>query len=76
MTPAGDGDINWVRRARLPDGRGAGSSSRPARSWTLPRVDAAPTERIVFEARFYHAMARRWDEDGICPEIAHFDRER
>lgn len=69
---AGDGNINWVRRARVREG---------GRSWIVkqarPRLERFPeyeasTERIVFEARYY-ARVRALDSDGICPEILHFD---
>lgn len=69
---AGDGNINWVRRARV-----AGDD----RSWVVkqarPALERFPeyqvtTERIVFEARYY-ARTRPWDREGICPEILHFD---
>ncbi len=72
---AGDGNINWVRRARLADGRSwIVKQARPA----LERFPEyrADTCRIVCEARWTE-LARKYDEDGICPEILHFsERER
>jgi len=72
---AGDGNINWVRRARLPDGRSwIVKQARPALE-RFPQYRVS-TERIVFEARYY-AVARPLDPVGICPGIHHFDeRER
>jgi 5-methylthioribose kinase len=75
VEPAGDGNINWVRRARLADGR----------SWIVkqarPELERFPqyqvtTERSVFEARYYE-RTRPLDDGRICPQILHFDeRER
>jgi 5-methylthioribose kinase len=74
VEPAGDGNINWVRRARLPDGRSwIVKQARPALE-RFPEYRVS-TERIVFEAR-YTELARGI-AGGICPEIVHFDeRER
>ena len=79
---AGDGNINWVRRARVSAPEGASSDGT---SWIVkqarPALERFPeyqvtTERIVFEARYY-ARTRPWDQEEICPEILHFDeRER
>ena len=72
---AGDGNINWVRRARVADGRSwIVKQARPAlERFPEYRVD---TRRIVFEARYF-ALVRDHDAEHICPEILHFDeRER
>jgi len=72
---AGEGNINWVRRARVADGRSwVVKQARPAlERFPEYRVD---TRRIVFEARYF-ALARDHDAEHICPEILHFDeRER
>jgi 5-methylthioribose kinase len=71
VEPAGDGNINWVRRARTPDGRSwIVKQARP----TLERFPQyqASTERIVFEARYF-ATVRPFDTDAVCPAVLHFD---
>jgi len=71
VEPAGDGNINWVRRARAADGRSwIVKQARP----TLERFPEyrASTERIVFEHR-YHELATKLPEGGICPKIVDFD---
>lgn len=75
VEPAGDGNINWVRRVRLPDGRSwVVKQARPVLE-RFPEY-AAPTERIVCETRYYERV-RSLDDAGICPEVKHFDeRER
>jgi 5-methylthioribose kinase len=72
VEPAGDGNINWVRRVRV---RGTTRSfvvkqARPA----LERFPEyrAPTERIVFEARWYE-IARGLAPDPVCPQLLRFD---
>jgi 5-methylthioribose kinase len=73
---AGDGNINWVRRARL-----AGGPSPGGRSWVVkqarPALERFPqyqvsTDRILFEQR-YLETARRWDRDRVLPAIHRFD---
>jgi 5-methylthioribose kinase len=77
---AGDGNINWVRRARAscPTELHAG-----VRSWIVKQARLAlerfpeyqvSTERIVFEHRYYEAVARH-DLDAVCPRIHAFDAE-
>jgi len=77
---AGDGNINWVRRARV-SAPGESAASRP--SWIVkqarPALERFPeyqvtTERIVFEHRWYETV-RDFDEDGVCPQIHGFDVE-
>jgi 5-methylthioribose kinase len=71
VEPAGDGNVNWVRRARAADGRSwIVKQARPALE-RFPEY-AAPTERIVFEHR-YHELARKQPEGEICPRIVDFD---
>lgn len=73
VEPAGDGNINWVRRAT--------ASGPPPRSWILKQARPAlerfpqyqaPTERIVCEAR-YLERAGVWDAEGVCPRVHRFD---
>ncbi len=76
---AGDGNINWVRRARLADGRSwVVKQARPTLE-RFPQYRADP-RRIVFEARYFELaseLAHEPGRAGICPEILHFDeRER
>jgi 5-methylthioribose kinase len=72
VEPAGDGNINWVRRVRV---RGTGRSfvvkqARPALE-RFPEYQA-PTERILFEARWLEIAARLVPEP-VCPEVLRFD---
>ena len=72
---AGDGNINWVRRATI---RGAETRSlivKQARP-TLEKFPEyeAPTERLAFEARWFE-LAAAHDPGGICPRLDHFDVE-
>ena len=76
VEPAGDGNINWVRRVRF---------GEPPRSIVVkqarPELERfpeyqAPTERIIFEARYYE-RARPLEPSPVCPRVIHFDtRER
>ena len=77
---AGDGNINWVRRARVSAPEGA---SLVGASWIVkqarPALERFPeyqvtTERIVFEHRWYETV-RPFDLDRVCPEIHGFDAE-
>ena len=73
VEPAGDGNINWVRRATAlgPPARGyILKQARPALE-RFPQYHA-PTERIVCEAR-YLERARAWDSEGVCPRVHRFD---
>jgi 5-methylthioribose kinase len=70
VEPAGDGNINWVRRVR-----GSGRSfvvkqARPALE-RFPEYEA-PTERIVCEAHYYETV-RALDRDHVCPNVLGFD---
>jgi 5-methylthioribose kinase len=76
VEPAGTGNINWVRRARsLSDGASwVVKQARPA----LERFPEyrAPTERALFEARYFE-MAAPFDREGVCIGVLFFDeRER
>jgi len=73
VEPAGDGNINWVRRAT--------AAGPPARSYVLKQARPAlerfpqyqaPTERIVCEARYLERV-RAWDPAGVCPRVHRFD---
>jgi 5-methylthioribose kinase len=73
VAPGGDGNINWVRRVRV--------SGPPPRSFVLkqarPALErfpqySAPTERLLFEARWFE-LARARDDVGICPHVLALD---
>jgi 5-methylthioribose kinase len=73
VEPAGDGNINWVRRATL--------SGPPPRSYVVKQARPAlerfpqyqaPTERIVCEARWLEEV-RALDVDAVCPRVHRFD---
>lgn len=72
VEPAGDGNINWVRRVRLPGASGSlvVKQARPALE-RFPEYQVT-TERIVFEARYYEEV-RPFDRQGLCPAVLHFD---
>jgi len=70
VEPAGDGNINWVRRVRTPARSVVVKQARPALE-RFPEYEA-PTERIVCEARYYE-IARALDVDRVCPAVLHFD---
>jgi 5-methylthioribose kinase len=72
---AGDGNINWVRRATI-EGNERRSfivkQARPALE-KFPEYEA-PTQRLAFEARWFELSAPH-DPGEICPRIDHFDPE-
>lgn len=73
IEPAGDGNINWVRRATLPGPHARSyvlKQARPALE-RFPQYQA-PTERIVCEARWLERV-RPFDAEGICPRVHRFD---
>jgi len=73
VEPAGDGNINWVRRATAlasPPRSYVVKQARPALE-RFPQYQA-PTERIVCEARYLEHV-RGWDADGVCPRVLCFD---
>jgi 5-methylthioribose kinase len=69
---AGDGNINWVRRARIPgDGRSwVVKQARPALE-RFPEYQVS-TRRIVMEARYYETVAPL-DRRRLCPRVHLFD---
>jgi 5-methylthioribose kinase len=70
IEPAGDGNINWVRRVSSGERSWIVKQARPALE-RFPEYRAS-TERIVFEARYY-ARVRPLDREGVCPKILDFD---
>ena len=72
VEPAGDGNINWVRRVRAP-ARGTSwivKQARPALE-RFPQYHAS-TERILFEARWFE-IARPLDRERVCPRVLDLD---
>ncbi len=70
---AGDGNINWVRRARIGGPRARSlivKQARPALE-RFPQYQA-PTERMLFEAR-YAETARPFDTDAVLPRFLDVD---
>jgi 5-methylthioribose kinase len=74
VEPAGDGNINWVRRVRV---------ESPARSFVVkqarPALERFPqyevsTDRLLFEER-YLRRARELDREGVLPAVEAFDAE-
>jgi 5-methylthioribose kinase len=70
---AGDGNINWVRRARLGDGRSwVVKQARPALE-RFPEYRVS-TGRILAEALYYESVAAL-DRQQSCPRVVRFDAE-
>ena len=73
VAPAGDGNINWVRRVRAADGT----------TWVVKQARAAlerfpeyrvTTERMVFEARYGEIVRERVaTHAGVLPRLIFFD---
>jgi 5-methylthioribose kinase len=70
---SGDGNINWVRRVEVGGARARSFVLKQARP-ALERFPqyAAPTERLLFEARWFD-LARAHDGDAICPRVIALD---
>jgi 5-methylthioribose kinase len=71
VEPAGDGNINWVRRARAADGRTWIVKQARGALEKFPQYEA-DTSRLKCEAR-YLEVARSYDFDGVLPGVHHFD---
>ena len=73
VEPAGDGNINWVRRATVGarvDRSYVVKQARPALE-RFPQYQA-PTERIVCEARYLERV-RPLDAEAVSPRVHRFD---
>lgn len=72
---AGDGNINWVRRATIEGSEHRSLIVKQARPQLekFPEYEAPPA-RLAFEARWFE-LAAPHDPDGICPHILHFDAD-
>jgi 5-methylthioribose kinase len=71
VEPAGDGNINWVRRVRGAPGRSfVVKQARPALE-RFPEYQVT-TDRLVFEARYFEVTAAL-DRGGVRPRVVHFD---
>ena len=75
LTPAGDGNINWVRRVSIGGERTRSLVLKQARS-ALERFPqySAPTERLLCEARWLE-LAAPYDSDAVCPRVLALDAE-
>jgi len=69
--PAGDGNINWVRRIRASDGRSWIIKQAREQLEKFPQY-RADTRRILVEAAWLQ-QAASVDHDACCPEIIDFD---
>jgi 5-methylthioribose kinase len=76
VTPAGDGNINWVRRATIvgPSRRSYVLKQARPRLERFPEYEA-PTDRLLFEARWLE-LAAAHDTAGFCPRVHHLDGEQ
>ncbi len=70
VEPAGDGNINWVRRVRAGERSWVVKQARPALE-RFPQYRAS-TIRITCEARWLETV-RPLDRDGVCPQVVVFD---
>jgi 5-methylthioribose kinase len=70
VEPAGDGNINWVRRVRAGGRSFIVKQARPALE-RFPQYRAS-TIRIVCESRWLETV-RPLDRDGVCPGVVAFD---
>ncbi|MEX2205887.1 MAG: phosphotransferase [Myxococcota bacterium] len=73
VEPAGDGNINWVRRVRAANGRSLVVKQARAALERFPeyKVDSA---RMVFEARYFEQVrARVPARAGVAPQVLWFD---
>jgi 5-methylthioribose kinase len=70
VEPAGDGNINWVRRARSGTHAWVVKQARPALE-RFPEYQVT-TDRILFEARWLETV-RPLDAEGVCPGVVRFD---
>lgn len=73
VAQVGDGNINWVRRVVVGGERGRSFVLKQARP-ALERFPqySAPTERLLFEARWFE-LARPHDTGAICPRVLALD---
>jgi len=73
VEPAGDGNINWVRRVRARNGRSFVVKQARAALERFPEYQVT-TERIVFEAR-YGEIVRGFapGQAGVLPDLVFFD---
>src|SRR5262249_43669870 len=72
VEPAGDGNINWVRRARSGGHSWIVKQARPALE-RFPEYRVT-TDRILFEARWLETV-RPLDAERVCPTVVRFDPE-
>jgi 5-methylthioribose kinase len=74
VTPAGDGNINWVRRVRSADGSSLIVKQARAALERFPEYRVS-SERMLFEARYFEIVrARVPAQAGVLPRIVCFDK--
>lgn len=75
VEPAGDGNINFVRRVRRPDGSSLVIKHARARLERFPEY-AAPVARLHFEHRYGEIARERVGAlADVLPSVLHFDPE-
>ena len=62
VEPAGDGNINWVRRVRVPDGRSIVVKQARGALERFPEYSVDPV-RMVFEARYFEIVRERGESN-------------
>ena len=73
VEPVGDGNINWVRRVRLPDGSSFVVKHARQSLERFPEY-SAPVERLVYEHRYGQIVRERTPAVAeTLPELLHFD---
>jgi len=73
VEPAGDGNINWVRRARAPDGRSFVVKQARGALERFPDYRVDPV-RMVFEARYFEIVRERVPQRAdVPPRLVFFD---
>jgi 5-methylthioribose kinase len=73
VEPAGDGNINYVRRVRIGPARSLVVKHARERLERFPEY-AAPSERLLCEHRYGEVVRERAPEvAGVLPAVVHFD---
>ncbi|MGH7291252.1 MAG: hypothetical protein ACREJT_08585, partial [Myxococcota bacterium] len=73
VEPAGDGNINWVRRVRARNGRSFVVKQARAALERFPEYQV-DTARMIFEARYGEIVrAHVPGQAGVLPELRFFD---
>lgn len=73
VEPAGDGNINWVRRVRAANGRSFVVKQARAALERFPEYQV-DTSRMIFEARYGEVVrAEVLGQAGVLPDVRFFD---